>query len=594
MKLVAKTSARLTGDKINLPASMLNFILAQYAVEQGGILPHPLTFEIRRGGVSSELKSYGRVVEFTADINSIEISSFIANALGIKDSDQSSNEILVVKEISLPKATLAVLTPLTENYLQIPDMRSLLTSFLRRHHAILIEGSTLNVDFGRYQNVAFQIKKLNPESACLCLDTDLEIDIAADDLEFAESAIRLKNQVENINSSVGSWKKRESEWVFDVDPQTLPAILKIPLIEENVDVYEIKAILENGSDINIFGSDVTEIPSIIDHTFYSVEKGSRTILLSAREFSRQERPFMYISLEPYQKDTTAKYRLQIIAKKSLVSDVDTEESQPNLEMEKCENCLLFVPVKTIQMHSAFCLRNNILCKKCQKVFHKSGFPSHWHCDQCFMSGNIEQMAKHIEMVHTQHTCSCGESLYLAQVKQHRTECPDRFIICRYCHLLIVAGKPSRLAKDLYLDLKLSKHESECGARTIDCLKCKKSVQLKDIQLHAKTHEIQKQQQALPFQICRNTICPNPQNSRFLNSLQLCQTCFGPFYSPRYDPSNQKIPQKIVQTYHHQLTIGCNSNYCSNPVSYYPKTDHKYLLTSTAALRVIIASVLMGP
>ena len=204
MQLIAKVSTKLTGDKINLPSNILNLILEQYAVERGGTLPHPLTFEIQRGGIGSQLKTYGRVMEFTANENIIEMSSFVANSLEITESDQVSNVML--KEISLPKATLASLSPLTTNYLQIPDMRSLLTSFLRRNHAILIEGSILHVDFGRQQTVAFEIKKLNPEPICLCLDTDLEIDIAADNLGLAESAIRLKNQTENS----GNWKKQET------------------------------------------------------------------------------------------------------------------------------------------------------------------------------------------------------------------------------------------------------------------------------------------------------------------------------------------------------------------------------------------------
>ena len=87
--------------------------------------------------------------------------------------------------------------------------------------------------------------------------------------------------------------------------------------------------------------------------------------------------------------------------------------------------------------------------------------------------------KHFEFCHQFVTCSCGESLYPQQISQHKlVECEARFIICRYCHLLLPAGKLSRTAKDLILGLGLTEHESECGARTFECQKCSKSVQLK--------------------------------------------------------------------------------------------------------------------
>jgi hypothetical protein len=69
---------------------------------------------------------------------------------------------------------------------------------------------------------------------------------------------------------------------------------------------------------------------------------------------------------------------------------------------------------------------------------------------------------------------------------------------------------------------------------------------------------------IPFVLCKNQICGNPQNENYLNPLHLCTLCFKPFWSARYDETNQRVPQKIIETYHHQLTVGCERQYCCNP------------------------------
>ena len=86
-----------------------------------------------------------------------------------------------------------------------------------------------------------------------------------------------------------------------------------------------------------------------------------------------------------------------------------------------------------------------------------------------------------------------------------------------------------------------------------------------MQIHMKTHEIMKQNlPTIPFILCKNKICGNPQNEKYKNPLQLCTLCFKPFWSPRHDETNQRVPQKIIETYHHQLTVGCGREYCWNP------------------------------
>ena len=48
----------------------------------------------------------------------------------------------------------------------------------------------------------------------------------------------------------------------------------------------------------------------------------------------------------------------------------------------CNNCKIHVPERTITMHEAFCFRNNTYCPKCNRVYKKADYESHWHCDSC--------------------------------------------------------------------------------------------------------------------------------------------------------------------------------------------------------------------
>ena len=86
--------------------------------------------------------------------------------------------------------------------------------------------------------------------------------------------------------------------------------------------------------------------------------------------------------------------------------------------------------------------------------------------------------------HSPIICECNATLFLADIPNHRAkQCPERIILCRFCHLNVKAGLPSTSAKDILLG-GMSEHESECGGRTIQCVKCSQNVQLKDIQVHA--------------------------------------------------------------------------------------------------------------
>jgi hypothetical protein len=181
----------------------------------------------------------------------------------------------------------------------------------------------------------------------------------------------------------------------------------------------------------------------------------------------------------------------------------------------------------------------------------------------------ESLVKHKSLEHKLLECICLQTLLLPQVAFHcRKECPERMIICRFCHLLVRAGEFSRTGKDLFLGSLLSEHESECGARTVTCQTCKKPVQLKDVQLHTDVHRKLSAsfQKESGFQVCMNLNCSMAQNEP-KNEMKLCKTCFSPFWSPRVEENRSWLRNKLLSMYINQLMKGCGHRHCYNKVSF---------------------------
>ncbi|KAJ2825218.1 hypothetical protein FBU31_003779 [Coemansia sp. 'formosensis'] len=62
--------------------------------------------------------------------------------------------------------------------------------------------------------------------------------------------------------------------------------------------------------------------------------------------------------------------------------------------------------------------------------------------------------------------------------------------------------------------------------------------------------------------CANKEC---SKERATNPLGLCTSCFGPFYTGQHDPDNHKLLKRLARTLHTQLTRGCGSQRCRNPM-----------------------------
>ncbi|KAJ1569797.1 hypothetical protein HK096_001412 [Nowakowskiella sp. JEL0078] len=253
------------------------------------------------------------------------------------------------------------------------------------------------------------------------------------------------------------------------------------------------------------------------------------------------------------------------------------DEAPGVDYERCGNCRQWIPTRTLNMHKAFCERNNKACLICGLVMKKEDFPNHWHCGLCSTITNLENKTKHLQMVHSPISCTCGEELFLESVPDHRKKiCPDRLIICRFCHLLVKAGPISREVRDIYYGsddksstvIPLTEHESECGARTIQCTNCKQQVQLKMVKFHMNVHKIQRRNQKPPV-LCSNKNCSKllsggrASGNNTENVMELCSSCYTPFWSSRYDQRNQKLIGKVAEKYQNQMTNGCEKDWCFN-------------------------------
>lgn len=313
-------------------------------------------------------------------------------------------------------------------------------------------------------------------------------------------------------------------------------------------------------DIDVFASTIYEYPDLMHHDFFNADYGNSVLDFKIENISQK---YLYIGLTANTEKAHLEFDLTITRSDQpfQVEAMESKATGPKEGSKPCDNCKAWIPIATLNMHTAFCLRNNILCPNCLLVFKKSEFNNHWHCEMmdCNYVGHVRGKEKHHKTVHIPKSCDCGSFYFLNDIANHRrTDCPERKIICGFCHLFVRAGPRSNLAKDIYLGTGLSEHESVCGSRTITCVMCQKQVQLKEIQIHAKLHSFTEKVTALP-KICYNVNCSNTLQSTSL--LNLCESCSEPL------SDHSIIPQKLIQTYHLQLTKGCEQTFCRNEKCY---------------------------
>lgn len=254
--------------------------------------------------------------------------------------------------------------------------------------------------------------------------------------------------------------------------------------------------------------------------------------------------------------------------------VDDDEA-PSSDHKRCNNCMQWIPSRTMFLHENFCLRNNVRCPDCNSIFKRGTEGGHWHCahDSCRAYGNHPHShLKHTATVHTPRTCpSCAyDASSLPALASHRTStCPSKLILCGFCHLIVPQEGDDFPDAEQILS-GLSRHEINCGGRTTECDLCGRRTRLRDLEMHLKNHDYQRLTKPLP------KICCNPQcyRSPAENELGLCSVCFGPLYSSTYDPTGSGLRSRIERRFLRQLLQGCKNPYCNSELC---KTGRKNTL-----------------
>jgi hypothetical protein len=315
----------------------------------------------------------------------------------------------------------------------------------------------------------------------------------------------------------------------------------------------------NAQYSDVLVSNIVEFPSMQCHTFSNFDQGvSRfTFTLS----TSTDTPFLYIALKGYAPET--QYVLTITTQPQPFENIEQSEERVG-DGQTCSNCLKQIPQSSFAIHMIHCERNIARCAKCNAVMSR---------------GSLE---KHNAIYHVPMPCLCAQlECEYADIMSHKErDCPQTVIVCRFCHLKVHQGTRVTDGRDILLGI-YNEHEATCGGRTIECQLCRCAVRMKDVQTHFQWHQVEKQNKPKPFVLCANQNCSNAVMLSHPNVLKLCQSCFGPFYSPRIDEGNKKLIQSLITKYFEQMTKGCGKSHCWNKV-FFCTGLYRYLTQPSSA------------
>ncbi|KAG5999689.1 hypothetical protein E4U43_001920 [Claviceps pusilla] len=573
----------LSGDKIILPPSALEQLLLvaaqsqpplassssawdsldpyqpnDSATDQSQRLPQPLTFRLVNPQNGSVV--FAGIREFSAEEETIALSSFLADALGIDfekptpknnggggssdssaidltggngngDTTSSSSVQLAVHATLVPKGTYVRLRPLEAGY-NPDDWKSLLERHLREHFTCLTKNSVLTIRGVRGETFEFLVDKLAPEGDGICVvDTDLEVDIEALNEEQARETMRhiMKQSRNELSGGVTKgghldiWKdvagKVQAGGYVDY---VLPSWDRSQIL--TITVSDITQ--EDAVDLFVTPRSSTQraVPRETTHVFGNflpAEHGRKTIRISPSNCELDNADSILVSVHGSAFGTTQESEpvsFTIRARLGSQADQTAADDKPELDgaehsqnEEQCTNCRQWVPKQTMVLHESFCRRNNVPCPDCHGVFKKASeeWRLHWHCPHDAAKGNTHaSQTKHNAVFHQDRQCQdCAFSTNsLVDLARHRTSvCPGKLILCRFCHLEVPQeGDPFNPSPEVVLS-GLTAHELADGGRTTECHLCDKIVRLRDLETHMKHHELDKVRKDKPA-ICRNANC----------------------------------------------------------------------------------------
>lgn len=644
-------NSRPTGDRVDLPEDFLHLINSEPSLGASindtsqhlivSMKPDNDSTDSLSSSSSSTTAVYAGIRQFTAPKDCIILSAAIAQRL------PPGAQSVKVERAQLPRGSFAAFqlcSPPSElSQTQIPDLRSLLESHLRKNYVTLCRGQRLKIPLLLNRDdshLLFDVVKLcagdggsNEVDAVHLIDTDLSVDI----IQTSEPQLSAATLTPMASTSSHGPEGQEEEFSVNSPPsfaelaingwnrsaQLRPgqmaqyARMQIP--QETATLPGsgnlIVELYSAGIDLDIFASTLTSRPDLLDCEWFavddeddaSVDDGQRLKRLSIKLgqlcAADRKHPDNALVTAGLLYLTISRVRGEVVLQSPIgyemrISLKDGDAKPPPLvetlaeSAEECNNCFARVPRSALPTHSAFCRRNNWACPRCRKVMKIVDRSKHWHCNQCdhvsltrqlyylilfifeIKAGeSVEAKEKHERYWHSLYTCPCSDiQLHLKDMQEHRrSECPARLILCRYCHTINPAGPLSTAAKDrLLAGSPLTQHESECGNRTISCRQCGKSVLIKDVSVHMRLIHRNQSGQSSRRQLGK-TLCSNQVCSRWSavppNDMQLCPSCYGPFYSGTIDPTGDRRLQRLINKYFLQLRTGCckSAADCYNPV-----------------------------
>lgn len=512
-------------DKIYLPSSILNHLEDTLADSS------PLIFRMTHGQQSVCCG----VREFSQSEGIAMVPRWMLEALEIEEGEEVSLE-----QVELPKGTFAQLHAEDSQHSmssKVGDIRSLLESFMRSQLTALSVGQTIRVP-AVSGVLSFRVTELEPQEQVDIVDTDLSVDITYPTLESEENVTGISHLQPNMPVKIDIGKRQKS--VYQV---------QVPSGVERVGME-----LECRSGIaNLFASSIDGQVDETNNDWHDYSPPSQT--LKHLEISGSQS--LYVAVVSTEAGCQGVLRVEFDRK---VPSQEISEGDTKL----CDNCGKMVPRQRFDIHQMRCERIIVKCPQCQQPFLQTSteWTEHWHCPDCTMHGQATDKDHHQRYFHTPANCpSCNSEFpSISSLAEHRrTDCPSKLIECRYCHNLVPQGDCTGDTHDLMEGLR--SHESYCGNRTIECVKCKQNVRIRQVKLHMQMHGMQEQDRLNKMVRCTNRECSRERSGD--NPLGLCGTCFGPLYTGLYDPDHQKLLKRLARCLHTQMTKGCGNSGCKN-------------------------------
>lgn len=599
--------------------------------EQQSQLPHPLTFRLvntKNGNVV-----HAGIREFSAEEGEIGLSPFLVEALGVETSVASSKASsfhsadgsvavpidlteederheaprITVHAKQLPKGTYVRIRPLEAGY-NPEDWKSLLERHLRESFTTLTKGEILTVRGSKSEEFRFLIDKLAPDGDGICVvDTDLEVDIEA--LNEDQARETMKQIMAKAQKAPGTAEGSSVGGDLDIWKPDAGQVMDGEYVDYQLPSWDraqrilIELTSEDDDSLEIFASPYSAHHRARPRADEQVWGNfsfcrSKTITISPSNVELEGAEAIFVSVYSRVHSSSAsslhKYSLRVRSLSGYESNKTNRASQESnsrahaADEEQCKNCHQWVPKRTMILHENFCLRNNVLCPHCERVFNKksSEWENHWHCPYDTEHGNTPSSKQvHDDIFHTSRQCpSCSyQASNLPDLAQHRTSiCPGKLILCQFCHLEVSQeGDPFDPSPESLIS-GLTAHELADGARTTECHLCSKIVRLRDMATHLRHHELEKSTRSKP-EICRDILCGRTLHgvgkngeigagSRMGqgpgNDLGLCSVCFGPLYVSMHDPEGKAMKRRVERRYLSQLIQGCGKPWCQ---THYCKT-----------------------